>query len=84
MFLQKQLTVLGRLENRVQLLEVFEVDLVKCRTALILEATERGIEPLLGVLEVIDNLIFLLHLEAVILGRFLHYVSQIEHLLFVE
>jgi hypothetical protein len=46
----------------VQLLVVFEVDLMQDRADHLLEALEGGNEPLLAFVEVVDDLFFFLHL----------------------
>ena len=68
----------------MQLLKVFEVDFIEGGPAEIFDTAEGLVQPRLTVLEVVNDFTFLFHLESVIFCRFLNYVAQILHLLFIE
>ena len=84
MLLQELFTVLGRAKDRVQLLKVFEVDLVEGGSAVLLKLAECVVEPSFRVLQIIYDFIFLFHLESVVFSCFLHNISQICHLFFIK
>ena len=84
MLLQQKLAVFSRLEDRVKLLEVLEVDLVEGWSARASQTSKRPIKPSFRILQIINDLIFLFHLETVVFCGFLNNISQILHLFFIE
>ena len=68
----------------MELLEVFEVDLVQGWATRILQASERGVKPRLRVFKVVNDFVFLFHLQSVIFRCFLDDIFQVLHLLSIK
>ena len=56
----------------MELLVIFEVNLMEGRACNLLKLGKSGNEPLLAATEVVNNLLFLFHVQVVIFGRFLY------------